>query len=235
MSIIANKWPHVYAALCTTPEAAAGGRSVNGANVLCLGGQVTAADDACRWGSAAPTLPLLCGGGIGVQPLCFQPLEPAFTQTMLHATHALNTTTTRTLPLSLLLLPQDFGCLAVHGAGGGVGARDPGIHQLQHAGGACAPAPAGSMCCCPALPIALRELHTLGNAGHARQHASGLPVAMESSISFSVCLIGTCPSFVALFSVLVQEIPALAFTPAAAAAATAAPLRGAVQQPAAGQ
>ncbi|EFN50685.1 hypothetical protein CHLNCDRAFT_142651 [Chlorella variabilis] len=48
MSIIANKWPHVYAALCTTPEAAAGGRSVNGANVLCLGGQVTAADDACR-------------------------------------------------------------------------------------------------------------------------------------------------------------------------------------------
>ncbi|KAL4452762.1 hypothetical protein ABPG75_008424 [Micractinium tetrahymenae] len=45
MCIVANKFLHVYAALCTTPEAAAGCRSVNNANVLCLGGRVTRADD----------------------------------------------------------------------------------------------------------------------------------------------------------------------------------------------
>lgn len=48
MCIVANKFPHVYAALCTTPEAAAGCRSVNNANVLCLGGRVTSADDGRR-------------------------------------------------------------------------------------------------------------------------------------------------------------------------------------------
>ena len=48
MAIVANKFQHVYAALCTTTEAAAGARSVNNSNVLCLGGRVTAPDDACR-------------------------------------------------------------------------------------------------------------------------------------------------------------------------------------------
>jgi ribose 5-phosphate isomerase RpiB len=48
MSIVANKWPHVYAALCTSADAGAGCRAVNNANVLCLGGAVTPLDEAMQ-------------------------------------------------------------------------------------------------------------------------------------------------------------------------------------------
>jgi len=42
MAIIANKHPHVYAAVCEDPSAAAKARSINNANVLTMGGMVTA-------------------------------------------------------------------------------------------------------------------------------------------------------------------------------------------------
>ncbi|MDJ0572009.1 MAG: RpiB/LacA/LacB family sugar-phosphate isomerase [Pleurocapsa sp. MO_192.B19] len=41
MAIIANKHPHVYAAVCETAYAASKSRSINNANVLTLGGFVT--------------------------------------------------------------------------------------------------------------------------------------------------------------------------------------------------
>lgn len=49
MAIIANKFQHVFAALCSTPEGAAGARSVNNANVLCMGGNVVSEDEGRRW------------------------------------------------------------------------------------------------------------------------------------------------------------------------------------------
>jgi ribose 5-phosphate isomerase B len=42
MAIIANKHPQVYAAVCEDPSAAAKARSINNANVLTMGGMVTA-------------------------------------------------------------------------------------------------------------------------------------------------------------------------------------------------
>jgi ribose 5-phosphate isomerase B len=42
MAIIANKHPHVYAAACEDPSAASKARSINNANVLTMGGMVTA-------------------------------------------------------------------------------------------------------------------------------------------------------------------------------------------------
>lgn len=42
MAIIANKHPHVYAAVCEDPSAATKARSINNANVLTMGGMVTA-------------------------------------------------------------------------------------------------------------------------------------------------------------------------------------------------
>lgn len=42
MAIIANKHPHVYAAVCEDPSAASKARSINNANVLTMGGMVTA-------------------------------------------------------------------------------------------------------------------------------------------------------------------------------------------------
>jgi len=42
MAIIANKHPHVYAAVCEDPSAAIKARSINNANVLTMGGMVTA-------------------------------------------------------------------------------------------------------------------------------------------------------------------------------------------------
>jgi ribose 5-phosphate isomerase RpiB len=48
MCIVANKWPHVYAARCTTTHEAADCRTFNNANVLCLGSRVTPADEACQ-------------------------------------------------------------------------------------------------------------------------------------------------------------------------------------------
>jgi ribose 5-phosphate isomerase B len=43
MAIIANKHPGVYAAVCEDPTAAARARSINNANVVTLGGMITAA------------------------------------------------------------------------------------------------------------------------------------------------------------------------------------------------
>eukprot|EP00887_Chlorella_sp_A99_P007274 scaffold2.g7274.t1 len=48
MAIVANKHPQVWAALCTSEEAAKGARTVNNSNVLCLGGGVTPPDEAAR-------------------------------------------------------------------------------------------------------------------------------------------------------------------------------------------
>ena len=42
MAIVANKHPGVYAAVCEDPGAAAKARSINNANVLTLGGMLTA-------------------------------------------------------------------------------------------------------------------------------------------------------------------------------------------------
>ena len=42
MAIVANKHPNVYAAVCEDPLAAAKARSINNANVLTMGGMVTA-------------------------------------------------------------------------------------------------------------------------------------------------------------------------------------------------
>lgn len=42
MAIIANKHPSVYAAVCEDPSAATKARSINNANVLTMGGMVTA-------------------------------------------------------------------------------------------------------------------------------------------------------------------------------------------------
>ena len=42
MAIVANKHPNVYAAVCENPMAATKARSVNNANVLTMGGMVTA-------------------------------------------------------------------------------------------------------------------------------------------------------------------------------------------------
>lgn len=42
MAIIANKHPQVYAAVCEDPSAAENARSINNANVLTMGGMVTA-------------------------------------------------------------------------------------------------------------------------------------------------------------------------------------------------
>lgn len=42
MAIIANKHPKVYAAVCEDPSAAAKARSINNANIVTLGGMVTA-------------------------------------------------------------------------------------------------------------------------------------------------------------------------------------------------
>ena len=42
------RYPHVYATLCTSEAAAKGARSVNNSNVLCLGGGLTAPDEAAR-------------------------------------------------------------------------------------------------------------------------------------------------------------------------------------------
>ncbi|MDT3779331.1 RpiB/LacA/LacB family sugar-phosphate isomerase [Nitrospira sp. MA-1] len=42
MAIIANKHPHVYAAVCEDPSTATNARSINNANVLSMGGRVTA-------------------------------------------------------------------------------------------------------------------------------------------------------------------------------------------------
>lgn len=42
MAIIANKHPHVYAAVCEDPSSAIKARSINNANVLTMGGMVTA-------------------------------------------------------------------------------------------------------------------------------------------------------------------------------------------------
>ena len=42
MAIVANKHPNVYAAVCEDPSAAAKARSINNANVLTMGGMVTA-------------------------------------------------------------------------------------------------------------------------------------------------------------------------------------------------
>jgi ribose 5-phosphate isomerase B len=42
MAIVANKHPNVYAAVCEDPSAATKARSINNANVLTLGGMVTA-------------------------------------------------------------------------------------------------------------------------------------------------------------------------------------------------
>lgn len=42
MAIIANKHPKVYAAVCEDPTAAAKARSINNANIVTLGGMVTA-------------------------------------------------------------------------------------------------------------------------------------------------------------------------------------------------
>jgi ribose 5-phosphate isomerase B len=42
MAIIANKHPHVYAAVCEDPSTAIKARSINNANVVTLGGMVTA-------------------------------------------------------------------------------------------------------------------------------------------------------------------------------------------------
>lgn len=44
MAIIANKVRGVYAAVCETPEAARGSRSINNSNVLTLGQKVTSED-----------------------------------------------------------------------------------------------------------------------------------------------------------------------------------------------
>ena len=46
MAIIANKHPHVYAAVCEDPSAATKARSINNANVLTMGGMVTASHKA---------------------------------------------------------------------------------------------------------------------------------------------------------------------------------------------
>ncbi len=46
MAIIANKVRGVYAAVCETPAAARGSRSINNSNVLTLGEKVTSADSA---------------------------------------------------------------------------------------------------------------------------------------------------------------------------------------------
>lgn len=46
MAIIANKVRGVYAAVCETPAAARGSRSINNANVLTLGEKVTSPDSA---------------------------------------------------------------------------------------------------------------------------------------------------------------------------------------------
>ena len=43
MAIVANKHPNVYAAVCEDPSAAVKARSINNANVLTMGGMVTAA------------------------------------------------------------------------------------------------------------------------------------------------------------------------------------------------
>lgn len=45
MAIVANKFSHVAAVPCSSPQAAAAARSAHGANVLCLGGRTTAASD----------------------------------------------------------------------------------------------------------------------------------------------------------------------------------------------
>lgn len=42
MAIIANKHPNVYAAVCEDPSAAAKARSINNANIVTMGGMVTA-------------------------------------------------------------------------------------------------------------------------------------------------------------------------------------------------
>lgn len=42
MSIVANKHPNVYAAVCADPSTAVKARSINNANVLTMGGMVTA-------------------------------------------------------------------------------------------------------------------------------------------------------------------------------------------------
>jgi ribose 5-phosphate isomerase B len=42
MAIIANKHPNVYAAVCEDPSAATKARSINNANIVTLGGMVTA-------------------------------------------------------------------------------------------------------------------------------------------------------------------------------------------------
>ena len=42
MAIIANKHPNVYAAVCEDPSTATKARSINNANVLTMGGMVTA-------------------------------------------------------------------------------------------------------------------------------------------------------------------------------------------------
>ncbi len=46
MAIVANKHPRVYAAVCEDPSTAAKARSINNANLLTLGGMITAPDKA---------------------------------------------------------------------------------------------------------------------------------------------------------------------------------------------
>lgn len=47
MSITANKYPNVYAALCENTFAAHNSRAVNNANVLCMGGWITPVYTGC--------------------------------------------------------------------------------------------------------------------------------------------------------------------------------------------
>ena len=47
MSIVENKFPHVYAAVCENTYAAAKARAINNANVLTMGGWITAPEVGC--------------------------------------------------------------------------------------------------------------------------------------------------------------------------------------------
>ena len=65
MSVVANKFLHVYACLCTTPEQAQGCRAVNNANVLTFGARVT--DFETARGSVEVWLATEMGEGLGSQ------------------------------------------------------------------------------------------------------------------------------------------------------------------------
>lgn len=49
MSIAANKYPGIYAALVYSDEAASLAKRHNNANIICLGGRLVSFEDAVRW------------------------------------------------------------------------------------------------------------------------------------------------------------------------------------------